>query len=181
MERVFRLEKGTLAYREMGGKVEVYADILNDGRGLYKAWLKGNGGRVELGTLMPEGNRLRLRRVLFAEQLRRAGCWPIAAGGVMLAHSFQKPAALPPGWTVEKNPARHFPEDPVLQRTAAEGKECLHFSRKGGGFLLAVPFGEGRPLGLNPLFCLARVVKLGGRHWAVYRFTPEGQPWRPRR
>lgn len=177
MERVFRLEKGTLAYREMGGRVEVYADIQNDGRGLYKAWLKGNGGQVELGALMPEGNRLRLRRAMFAEQLRRAGCWPILAGGVLLAHSFEKKPALPQGWVVEEDPGRHFPNDPVLRRTV--GKECLYYARKDGGFLLAVPFGEG-PLGLVPLFCLARVVKLGGRDWAVYRFTPEGQPWRPR-
>ena len=56
---------GTLLLRQEGPRVRLEAERPSDGRGLYKVWLHGDrGGKLLLGTLVPEGDRLRLSRTL---------------------------------------------------------------------------------------------------------------------
>ncbi|MDF2838904.1 MAG: hypothetical protein K0S60_607, partial [Evtepia sp.] len=112
MEEAFRLENGTLSCLENGNRVDFVIRVKNDGRGLYKAWIRGGTGKLELGTLVPEQNELRLRRSVPMEKLKQAGCWPIIEGGVTLIHSFSI-GAIPQGWREEINPQRLFPQDPI--------------------------------------------------------------------
>ena len=82
---------GTLSIREDGLRVYLEARREADGLGLYKVWLTGRGsGRFLLGTLAPEGERLRLRRNLSRTQLEMADCWPVAGAESKLAFSFAR-------------------------------------------------------------------------------------------
>ena len=68
---------GTLLLRQEGPRVRLEAERPADGKGLYKVWLHGDrGGKLLLGTLVPEGGCLRLSRTLSVGELERAGCWP---------------------------------------------------------------------------------------------------------
>ncbi len=170
----FRLEGGEAAFRELGGRVELTITIQNDGRGLYRGWLKGAGGRIDLGALIPTQNRLGLRRSLPIGELRQKGCYPITEVGLTLAHAFGK-SPLPQGWKEEPQPARLFPCDPILQK-AAEGLSGCLLCRSGEGFSLAVPYHRKRPLGMTPIFCFGRVRTLGGDSYIVFPFDGEGVP-----
>ena len=62
MERQYRLEGGgSLTVRADSLRAAVEAEHPADGRGLYKAYLRGPAGRALLGTLAPEGGRLRIK------------------------------------------------------------------------------------------------------------------------
>ena len=71
MER-FSLDggRGWLTVREENGRVRAEAQLPDDGRGLYKAWLLGERGRALAGTFVPEGGALKLRRALSLDELR---------------------------------------------------------------------------------------------------------------
>lgn len=49
---------GTLSLEEEGLRVHLRAVCPDDGRGLYKVWVRGRGGSLLLGTLTPENGRL---------------------------------------------------------------------------------------------------------------------------
>ena len=71
----FQMEGGgTLTLEEEGPRVRLEAVRPEDRRGLYKAWALGPGGSALLGTLVPEGDRLRLARTVSRQSLARAGC-----------------------------------------------------------------------------------------------------------
>ena len=50
------------------------------------------------------------------------------------------------------------------------------FRRRGQVLELALPFDPAAPFPLPSLFCLARIRRLRGREWAVFRFTERGEP-----
>ena len=80
---------GTLTLRREGARVRMEAERPEDGQGLYKVWLHGDhGGKLLLGTLVPEQGRLMLRRTLSVDALERAGCWPQFWAAAALAFSF---------------------------------------------------------------------------------------------
>ena len=64
---------GTLSLREEGPRVHLEAARPDDGRGLYKAWVRGRQGSLLLGTLVPEAGGLRLRRTVSRSSLEQAG------------------------------------------------------------------------------------------------------------
>ena len=175
MERVFTLKTGTMLCRETGNRVEVLIKIQNDGAGLYHSWLRGEGGVVQLGTLIPQGNDLVLHRYLDIAALKAAGSWPVSGGGVTLTHSFSPSTPQLPGWVREKNPGRFFPRDPILRNSASALEECLT-RRKEEGFMLAIPFGTGRPFPFTPIFCFGRVRRLNGALYIIFQFRGEGVP-----
>ena len=174
MEHTYWLENGKMICRENGNRLDILIRVQNNGRGLYKGWLQGESGKVELGTLMPEQNELRLRRSVPLDKLKHAGCWPVTEGGITLVHSFGT-VGLPQGWKKEEDPVHLFPKDPVLREAAGKLKECLICVSQ-EGFSLAVPYGSKRPFGLIPVFCFARIRTLGGRQYAVFPFYEDGNP-----
>lgn len=163
---------GRLHVREEGGLVvlDVYRD--NDKRGLYKVWLHGRGENMLLGTLVPEGGRLCLRRRVFRQELERKGCWPVSGGECVMAFPFAAPDG---GWRQEERPGRLVAQE--LKRCFAS-QACLYRARE-EGFLLAFGFDPCRPFPIPPLFCLAKVERLEGKTCVVYAFDLHGNPCLP--
>lgn len=73
MEWSFDSPGGAVTVRREGDQAICQAIRASDGSGFYKAWLHGAGKRFLLGTLIPEGGALRLRRALPVAQLERRG------------------------------------------------------------------------------------------------------------
>lgn len=145
---------------EQGPRVIVEAWRKDDGEGLYKAYLAGPGGRCLLGTLMPEGGRLFLRRTLSIDSLRRQGIWPILRVEEELACSFR-----------ERAPEIDW-QDEVL-RDSARRLPRHTARREGEGFSLSFPFDPRAPFPLTPAFCFARVES--GR--LIFSFQKGGTPY----
>lgn len=115
--------------------------------GLWRAWVQGEKGRLDLGLL--EGGRLRRR---FSRRLTAS------LGGVRWA------GAEPCG-SRERAWRPAGPGDCPLP--LPPGAMCR---REGRQLRLALPYGEDRPFPLTELFCLARIRTMDGRRWAEYRF-----------
>lgn len=145
-----------------------------DGKGgLWKAWLLGERGKVLLGTLIPEGGILRLRRTIPVEQLERQGAWPPTGAELVLAGS-AAPQSHPPGWQWTDCPSQLMGE-PSL-RKAMRCVERALLRRDEEGFLLALPFSPGEVFPAPTLFCLGRIEELGGRRYVLFRFSRRGCP-----
>ena len=165
---------GVLRLRQEGARVHLEAERPEDGRGLYKVWLHGDqGGKLLLGTLAPEGGRLRLRRTLTVSALERAGCWPQFRPAAVLAFSFQKEAET--RWYCEQRPGA-LVSDPVLKGELEGSMLCR---KEEGGFSLAAPFRTDCPVPLTALICLARVERWNGRAHLVWSFDQKGMPRLP--
>ncbi|MFR6626266.1 MAG: hypothetical protein ACLURW_08050 [Flavonifractor plautii] len=121
--------QGWLTVEESGGRARCAAELPEDGKGLYKGYLCGTGGRALLGTFLPEDGRLKLRRTLSLDELRRQGpgrqqapgrSWPF--------RGLARRSASPEGWHWEEAPARRM------------GNPCWPGRLAGAG---AVPAGTG--------------------------------------
>ena len=183
MER-FSLDggRGWLTVREEGGRARIAAELPDDRRGLYKAWLLGEWGRALAGTFLPEGGVLKLHRTLSLDELRRQGAWPPTGALAELAFSAgaadgEAGSAPPAGWRWEPHPAGLLGE-PLLARAAGERRAL--FRQEAEGFSLAYPFDPARPFPLSPLFCFASVRRLGEGWYAVFPFRPGGCPRPPK-
>lgn len=177
MEKSFTFPGGMLRIGERGDRVPFRAEMRNDGRGLYKVWIQGAGGRLELGTLTPEGPFLTLSGSISQEKLQSAGCWPPTAGGVTLVHRFGEEKTKG-GWRREERPARLFPKDDTLRAEADHLGACL-ISGGDGEFRLAAPFQYRRPFPMPSLFCFTNVERISGQSFAVFRFAENGRPLFP--
>lgn len=177
MEQRFPMENGQLTCRENGGRVEVVMEIRPPDKGLYHGYLVGLGGTWDLGTLMPEGGSLRLRRTLLAAQLRQKGCWPILGGQVRQTYSFEQTPFQ--GWREVRDLANLFPADPILAQAASQGRRGLLQRHPEGGFSLAFPWDPRSPFPLVPIFCFAQVKALGGKAHIIFRVQENGAPVLP--
>lgn len=163
---------GVLTLRQDGPRVHIEAERPQDGKGLYKVWLHGDqGGKLLLGTLVPEDGALRLRRTLSVSALERAGCWPRFRAEADLAFAFGSPSGG--RWYCEQHPDR-LVADPVLRARLQGAMLC----RKGpeGSFALSAPFRTDRPVRLPALFCFSQVERRDGQLYMVWNFDPEGNP-----
>ena len=144
--------------------------------GIYKVWVRGDGGEILLGTLAPEGDRLVLGRAIWQMELRRGGCWPVRGGRCCLAVAFGSKADRD-GWYWEEEPARF-----VDKETAQMGEWQRMLARKReDGVELAVVWNAERPLPLAALFCLARSEQIRGELCLVWKFDGQGRPCLPAR
>ena len=173
----FQMEGGgTLILEEEGPRVRLEAVRPEDRRGLYKAWALGPGGSALLGTLVPEGDRLRLARTVSRQSLARAGCWPVTGGRALLVYPFPARGERP-GWRPEPSPER-LCADPLVQESL-RGRPGFCAGRRGEAALLSAPLRPREPFPLPLLFCLARVELREGRPWLVWEFGPDGLPRLP--
>ena len=177
MEQSIEMEGGgTLTTRPEGPRVRFFARRPADGRGLYKVWLRGDqGGKLLLGTLVPEGDALALTRTLSLGELVEAGCWPQLRARCVMVFSFDNSRGEE-GWICEEQPAR-LVTDPVLCTAL---RRSMLYRQGEDGFSLAAPFLPERPFPLVPLFCLARPEQWGGRLRLVWDFDQDGTPRPPR-
>ncbi len=173
MEWSFDGPNGVITVRREGDQALCRAIHPDSRGGLWKAWLLGTNARFLLGTLIPEGGALRLRRTVTVEQLERQGVWP-PTGAELVEHSAPLPDAPPPGWRWADCPGRLMGEPGV--RLALQDTHRALLRREEEGFLLALPFGPGLPFPIPSLFCLCRVERLEGKNHAVFRFSRRGCP-----
>ena len=165
---------GVLTLRQEGPRVHMLAERPADGRGLYKVWLHGeHGGKLLLGTLVPEGGALRLSRTLSVSALERAGCWPRFRAEAPLAFAFTgQPGG---GWYCEQHPEQ-LVADPLLRARLRGAMLCR---KEDEAFALSVPFRTDRPIRLPALFCLARVERRNGQLHIIWEFDSQGNPKAP--
>lgn len=189
MEWCFETCGGAVRVRQEGDRASCQALRAMTGEGLYKAWLLGQGGRrFLLGTLIPEGGALKLRRSVTLTQLREKGVWPPTGAEIAMAYRLTPAEGdretrqgkcpyrqeLPQGFCWENCPGR-LTEDRVLRR-ALERLGCVALREEGEGHCLAVPFEPDKPFPLPPIFCLAQVRELEGRPCLLFFLDREGRP-----
>jgi len=167
---------GAVTVRQEGDRAVFQAIAQPRGEGFYKAWLRGERGRALLGTLIPEGGALRLRRTMPVSQLRGQGAWPPVGAEVARADLFPQ-EGTPAGWQWVDCPGRLL-HDPALSCPLRQVSRCL-LRRGEGGFSLAFLWGEGLPFPIPPLFCLSAVRELAGRQYIVFCFSENGAPKLP--
>lgn len=147
---------------EQGARVQAEVWRADAGDGLYKAYLVGSGGQFLLGTLMPEGGQLHLKRSLSLDSLKRQGAWPVQRVREELVCSFREP------------PQGILWEDDVLRRSAR--KLPPHLMQKNeNGFTLSFPLDPCAPFPLTPAFCFARVENAR----LLFSFCENGSPYVP--
>ncbi|MBR2490470.1 MAG: hypothetical protein IKB65_03195 [Ruminiclostridium sp.] len=171
MEQIFRIDHGTLVCRTRGNQVEVTMTLRPPGPGLYRGILCGKNGKLDLGTLLPEGEDLRLCRTLTVDHLARCGCWPVTGGRGELRYPFGA-KRFPQGWG-ERGGLSGLFTDPVLARSV---DKIALWRQDRDGFSLAFPWNPKAPFPLAPAFCFARVEEMEGRPWVVFSFREGGWP-----
>lgn len=167
---------GVVTVRQEGDRAMCQALRNAVGEGLYKARLQGGRGSFLLGTLIPEGGALRLRRNVSVAQLQREGVWPPTGADIVMAFPFTGETA-PSGFSWEEQPWKLTPDrliSPCLQRIG----RCL-IRKYPQGFSLVIPFRLEEPFPLPPLFCLSRTVRLDGKTYLQFSFSREGRPVLP--
>lgn len=174
MEWSFEGPGGVVTVRQEGDRAVCQAMRPHDDKGLYKAWLRGAGEKILLGTLIPEGGALRLRRIMEVEALERQGAWPPMGGEIVMAYSFSSESAPPPPWCWTDCPRRLL-EDPTLSRCLQGVRRAL-LNRDIEGFFLAFPWSCHEPFPIPPLFCLSQLRLLSGKRYVVFRFSRQGNP-----
>ena len=173
MEWSFDSPGGAVTVRREENQAICQAIRASDGGGFYKAWLYGEGKRFLLGTLIPEGGALRLRRTLPIVQLERRGVWPPVGAEIL-------PAALtggnrpPAGWSWVDCPGRLL-RDPAAEAAGRNLARAL-LRRGEEGFELAFPFDPSAPFPLEPLFCLGRLKRLDRGWHVLFSFSARGCP-----
>lgn len=173
VEWSFEGEKGAVTVRQEGRCAVCQAISRAGARALYKAWLIGDTGRVLLGTLIPEGGALRLRRSVEVSWLERQGAWPPKGAEILEAYSLA-PQTQPQGWICQEEPWRLLERGEL--RNCAKELRWAFLKRDMDGFFLALPWEKGKPFPLPSLFCLAVMEQLEGRWYILFRFSHQGRP-----
>ena len=176
METRFPLEHGYLNCKTIGDRAEFFMEVAGQDLGLSRGCLLGKTGHLDLGTLIPEGGKLRLRRSLPLAKLRQHNCWPVTGARVVLSHPFSQ---APNGWQRLPPHSVLFPQDPLLAQALQTASGGLICRRQNGTFRLALPFFTRCPFPLVPLFCFAQIQTLSSQSYAIFSLSDSGQPLLP--
>ncbi len=139
-----------------------------DGRGLYKVWIRGRGGRMLVGTLIPEGTGLQAKRTFSISELERAGCWPVEGAQAVLAFPFEQKAQ----WYCEEHPGRLVQDEELRQQL----EKPILCKREADKFHFAAPFRGDTPMRIEILACLGHMGKIDGKSYLIRDFDREGRP-----
>lgn len=142
--------RGELCCRDEGCYLlcSVDAPVWEDG--VKKVWLCGEGGgRLLLGTLLPERGRYRLSRRLSHSSLRCCGLHRLSRAEVNPG-----PEACPWRDLAHLSP----PRDAALARALRSAPQGL-WRRDGDRLLLRFPWQPGEPVPLMSLFCFGRATE----------------------
>lgn len=175
----FETGKGTAQVSTHGNHVELTLSQGDDRKGLYKGYLRGKGGRMELGTLMPEGGQLVLRRNLSCATLEHRGLWPILGVGTCLAYVTPpvRKMKLSPSWQKELRPHQWIANQGLSHHLQSLQGSLM---RSRGEFIeLALPWNEKDKFPIPPLFCLATAKTINGQPHFIFAFHKNGSPMLP--
>lgn len=137
-----------------------------DRGGVRKVWLQQGEKRMLLGTLLPEGNRLTLRRSVSLSALAEQGV-PSPERGIVTGG---EPCSRPGGgqWQGPERFPLPLPEGGCPQRRWG-------WKPEGDGFLLRFPWGVGQPWPMVSLFCFGQVAEGA----VLYHLDSRGVPRMP--
>lgn len=140
-------QRGELLCRDEGCYLLCSVDVPLWETGVKKVWLGSEGGgRVLLGTLMPEGNRFRLHRRVSHSTLR---CCGVSRPDWALVN----PEKTDREWRGMNSFKPHNAELAHMLRTCPHGL----WRWKADRLLLRFPWKSGQKVPLMSLFCFARV------------------------
>ena len=143
---------GTMYISRVGG--DTCFELTGKEKGIFRAWVEGESGELQLGIM--ENGCLRRR---FSPRMTCAIGRTICARLECLSQSASAWRCVRKG----EFPMWKLPENACCRK---KGRQCE----------LALPYGEGEPFPLLPLFCFARICMMKGRRWAVFLFDDEGHP-----
>lgn len=124
--------------------------------GLYRIVVQGTAGTLTLGAV--EGGAVLHRR--FSDAMTR----PLGRAVSAVAQRCTGGSWLPAR-------QQDFPHLPLPAGALMR--------RSGQGYTLALPFDADGPFPLPQLFCFARVCRMEGRQWVLYRLDHQGRPLLP--
>lgn len=139
---------GTIWRREEGLH-SVFAVRCTGGDGIRKVWLcSENGGRLLLGTLVPEGDGWRTGRSVVRKSLEEQGLSGKLWGEVLANDNGPETGKKEQGVPV-------LPEDEMLKRLYLKDKKC-RWTQENGLWKVVFQWRVGQPVPWLPLFCFAR-------------------------
>ena len=175
MEWSFEQKQGAVTVRQDDRRVVCQAIHRAEQSGRYKAWLLGpKGKRFLLGTLIPEGGALRLRRVVEMSSLERQGVWPPTGAEIAMTYAFTQEPMPSPDWCWTECPGKLM-GDRLLEQAMSGVRRGL-LKRDEEGFLLAFPYSPRSPFPVLPLFCLGGLEQIGEKWYLLLRFSHRGVP-----
>lgn len=140
------------------------------GEGLCSAWVVGQSGELRLGVPEAEHGMLTLSRRFSRELTGPAGS--VVRGE--LRSCVVETGGEEEDWQSLGSPDRLF-RSRFLQSQLRGVSGALTRRGKSRRFL-ALPFDPRRPFPLVPLFCFARILRIGGTAYAVFAFDREETP-----
>ncbi len=148
--------RGHILCKDEGCYMTFSVDAPLLGGGVKKVWLfSDGGGRLLLGTLVPEGQRLRLRRRVSHSDLRFRGMAAPTSGQI-------NPQEAAPGWSSLSTLPLHDPEL-VAALAGLQGS----WRRDGDSVELRFPWQVGQAVPVVSRFCLGQP----GDSWWRLRLT----------
>lgn len=159
---------GTLHMKNDGLYRAFHAECALDTEHIYRLTLCGEEGELPLGVLAPCDGALCLTRRISASSLRAVGSIVAAR-----AEAGKTLDAREEDW-LALGGRRPFACAELSAAIDALGDALL--LEEGQRARIALPFPEGRPFPLEPLFCFATVRSIGGKRCAVFTVDRAGKP-----
>ena len=138
------------------------------GDGLFSAWIVGTGGEQRLGVPEAQQGTLTMCRRFSRELTGPAGTF--LRGELRSCDG----GTAEEDWQSTGSPERLF-QSGFLQHQLRGVSGAMTRRGKGRRFL-ALPFDTGGPFPLVPLFCFARILRIGGTAYAVFAFDRNEVP-----
>ena len=175
MERFpFIIEEDNSGFLEVhrdGLYVTLTASCHNPGNGIYRAFAVGGGIRLPLGVMIPENGKLYAKKKYSIRELEPM--WPDAiTDGVALLSGYVP--GNEDGWSTLAKPETVF-LDTDLKKSAEKITGAL-INRREKEILLAVPYAGNRQFPIPQLLCLATIIMIRNREYAVFKIDENKQP-----
>lgn len=173
-------QRGKLFAQQEGLRTFFQVDCPKWGDGVHKIWLQGEQGTtLLLGTLVPEGDRLRLERSISNAMLREKGLERCDAA-IVRTEGTQAAEQLTEQAQVEESdwcPIQTL-ERPDWDKGLREAIRGLHGGRwkpVSGGVVVTCPWSVGQPMPCMPMVCFGVwSAKAGGK--LTWRLDETGKP-----
>lgn len=167
------LLRGKLQTDRQGLRTEFRAECPAwEGEGIQKLWLRDGRGSLLLGTLVPEGNTLRLERTVSNAMLREKGL-EHCARAELETRTDDSRQDIEPGWqSLDKLKL------PGLDRELADSLGQMKngvWRRTEDGYCIRCPWQPGQRMPCMPLFCFASYSSRRGGY-LVWLLDESGNP-----
>lgn len=158
---------GELTVTESGMYADYRAACRIAGPAFLRAYLVGERSEMLLGVLAPEGGAYAIRRRLSRRET--------AGLGKLLRCDARREGEL----TWERaDPPEKLLDSPYFSHML-QGVPGVLTQRRDDRRQIAVPFDPAKPFPMTPLFCFAKICRIGGERYAVFTFDRQERPLMP--